>query len=325
MLHRMTTLLSTVVIAFLATLVLNAVFSTSARAADSCLARPTGSLPHGSHGYYQTNRITHRKCWVPGAKKTTIRNIASPPVKLVAPETQTSVLPPAVADANARFEDTFIALRGHAAAVAAEVANENLATSRFESRWNDLSDQAHWIDLSGQAHSSDPQSNPVGQSGIHQPVAVVPDDVTKFTKASGHSYAAGRLPNVTLMVLLVSLGGALALFALIGRSFLFARPARPVWPHIPPRDDIFRVPSDLDTWGPSLASTAKPADVRPDGADGRHPDERDVQVEADALLREIGESQIDVDLPRGQRRASYYQRLANPFAGLGYPDDSESR
>jgi hypothetical protein len=325
MLHRMTTLLSTVVIAFLATPVLNAVSSTSARAAESCPARPTGPLPDGSHRYYQTNRITHQKCRVLGAKKTMVRNIASPPVKLVAPETQTAVLPAAVADANARFEDTFTALRGHAAAIAAEVANENLAISRFESRWIDLSDQAHWIDLSEQAHSSDPQPNPVGHSAIHQPVAVVLDDVTKFTKASGHPYAAEWLPNVTLMVLLVSLGGALALFALIGHSFLFAGPAPPIWPHVPARDDIYRVPSDPDTSGPSLASAVKPADVRPDGVDGRHPDERDAQVAADALPREIGETQIDADLSRGQRRASSYQRLANPFAGLGYPDDSESR
>jgi hypothetical protein len=133
------------------------------------------------------------------------------------------------------------------------------------------------------------------------------------------------LPNVTLMVLLVSLGGALALFALIGHSFLFAGPAPPIWPHVPARDDIYRVPSDPDTSGPSLASAVKPADVRPDGVDGRHPDERDAQVAADALPREIGETQIDADLSRGQRRASSYQRLANPFAGLGYPDDSESR
>jgi hypothetical protein len=354
----MATLLSTVVIAFLAAPVLNAVFSTSARAADSCLARPTGSPPNGSHWYYQTNRITHQRCWVLGAKKTIVRNIASQkfsglakdsepterapavscitpnsqppqgkrwyyrtdkatgqrcwhlgakvskisnpipapspsPVKLVAPETLATVLPPAVADANARFEDTFVALRSQTAAVTAEVANENLATSTFASRW---------IDLSDQVHSTDPQSNPVGHSEIRQPVAAVRDDVTNSTTASGHLYTAERPPNVTLMVFLVSFGVALVFFALLGRSFLYAHPTPPVWPHIPARDDIFRIPSDLDTSGPILADTAKTAGVRPDGVDGRHPDERDLWVAADALLREIGGgSQIDRDLSRGQR------------------------
>src|SRR5271168_2974232 len=102
MLHRMTTLLSTVVIAFFAAPALDAVFSTSAWAAESCLTRSTGSLLRGSHGYYRTNRITHRQCRVLGTKRTTVRKIASPPVKLVAPETRAAILPPAVADANAR-------------------------------------------------------------------------------------------------------------------------------------------------------------------------------------------------------------------------------
>jgi hypothetical protein len=311
----MTTLLSTVVIAFLAAPALNAVFSTSARAADSCLARPTGSPPHGSHWYYQTNPVTHERCWVLGAKRTIVQNIAlqklsgltkasepterapavscinapnshepqgkrwyyrtdkatgqrcwhlgthiskiansiparSPaPVKLVAPETPATVLPPGVADAKARFEDTSIALRSQivmassrAAAVTAEVANEKLATSTFASRW---------IDLSDQAHSSDPQSNPVGHSEFHEPVAAVLEEVTNSTRASGHLYTAERLPNVALIVFLGSLGGALVIFALIGRSFLYARPTLPVWPDIPPRDDVFRIAVDLDTLGPS--------------------------------------------------------------------------
>jgi hypothetical protein len=82
MLHRMTTLLSTVVVVSVAALVPSAVFPTAARAADNCFARPTGSPPDGGHWYFQTNRVTHRKCWVlgakriPGAATATVRNAA---------------------------------------------------------------------------------------------------------------------------------------------------------------------------------------------------------------------------------------------------------
>jgi hypothetical protein len=260
MLHRMTALLSAVVIAFLATPVINAALSTSAQAAESCLTRPHGSWLRNSHGYYQTNRITHQKCWVFSARKAVARNIASPTARSVSPKTRAAILPPAVADANARFDDTFAALRAHAAAIAAETADENLAASRFISRWIDLSDQAHWIDLSDPTRSNDPQSNPPGDSTVHQPV--FPDDATKLTRASGRSYAAEWLPNLTLIVLLVSLVGAFVLFALMGRTFIFARRARSVWPQITGREEIFRVPSELDTSDASSANNAMPAEVR---------------------------------------------------------------
>jgi hypothetical protein len=72
MLHRVTTLLSAVVVAFVAANVLNAVSPVIAQAADSCRAKPTGSPPSGSHWYYrydQTNRVTLQKCWVLGGTK----------------------------------------------------------------------------------------------------------------------------------------------------------------------------------------------------------------------------------------------------------------
>jgi hypothetical protein len=341
MLHRMTTLLSTVVIAFLVASALNVVFATGARAADSCLARPTGSQPHGSHWYYQTNRVTHERCWGLGAKRMIVQNVAlqklpgltedsepterasavsctntpnsrapqgkhwyyrtdkatgqrcwhlgaqpskignsvaarsSAPVELVAAETPATILSPAVADAKARFEDTSIALRSQiemassrAAAVTAEVANENLATSPFASRW---------IDLSDQAHSSNLQSNPVGRSEIHRPVTAVLE-VTNSTKVGDQSYTTERPLGVTLTVLLVSLGGALAIFALIGRSLLYVRPTSPVGFDIAPQDDVFRIVGDLDTLGQSLASTAKPAGVRQRDVDSAQQNERDRQV-----------------------------------------------
>ena len=83
MLLRTTTLLSAVVVAFLAAPVLNAVFPTTARASDSCLAAPTGGAPDGSQWHYQTNRVTRQKCWIldtrkiPGAESAAVRTAAS--------------------------------------------------------------------------------------------------------------------------------------------------------------------------------------------------------------------------------------------------------
>ena len=76
MLHRMTTFLSTVVVAILAAPVLNAAFPTAAQAAENCLARPTDNPSEGSRWYYQTNPVTGRKCWIIDSRKATVRNVA---------------------------------------------------------------------------------------------------------------------------------------------------------------------------------------------------------------------------------------------------------
>jgi hypothetical protein len=308
MLRRMTTLLSTVVMAFLAISASNAVFSTSAWAAERCLARPTGRLPRGIHWHYETNPITHKKCWVTriGDSRSAQSHAAA---RSFAPERGANSLPPAVADANARFEDTFVALRDHAAAVTAEAATEHVTTSKFES---------YWIDLSDPAHSSDPQST-AERSQSRQSVAAIPGDVRKSTKARSHSLTAERWPDLTLIVFLLSLAGALFLYALIGRSFL-ARRASPVWSNIPVGDDIFRVPNEFEPSGPDQAGTTEPPGAPPDD---RNPSDHDLQIAADAQPREIGESRFYDDLPRRQRRASSY--LANPFAGFAHPDDGEAR
>jgi hypothetical protein len=75
-LHRMTTLLSTVVVAFLAAPVFNAAFPTAAQAAENCLARPTDNPPEGGRWYYQTNPVTGRKCWIIDSGKATVRSAA---------------------------------------------------------------------------------------------------------------------------------------------------------------------------------------------------------------------------------------------------------
>jgi hypothetical protein len=83
MLHRMTTLLSAVVV-LVAAIALNAALATPARAADNCIARPGSTASTGSRWVYQTNRFIHRKCWIlktgeiPAGGKATVQNIALP-------------------------------------------------------------------------------------------------------------------------------------------------------------------------------------------------------------------------------------------------------
>jgi hypothetical protein len=381
MLHRMTTLLSTVVIAFLAAPVVNAMFSTAARAADSCLARPTGAAPNGSRWQYQTDPITRRKCWVLDGPKTTVQGgvlprllafgssnevaerptaascIAAPngqaprgrhwayrldnatgrrcwhlgdevsrihvsrnqasgnqvskihnaiasrvPVASVAPETLAAVLPLAVADANARLVDTSNAppsriesASSPAAAGISETANENVAPPTFESRWTDPSDQVG---------SSDRAAKPVDLSELRQPDPAVPDDVARSTKDnaakdSGHLPATGRPLDVTLLIFLGSLGGALVLFGLAGRSFFYERSRSAVWPNLPPPHDVLRVAE----FGSSSSNSPG------DGAERGHEAASDWQNAMDALLRLVGGRPTDRDPSRAQRHAADDLRL----------------
>ena len=382
MLHRMTTLLSTVVIAFLAAPVLNAVFSTAARADDSCLARPTGRSFDGSRWFYQTNRVTHQKCWVAGGKETAVLDIAPPrllafggsnevaerpaaasciaapngrspqgkhwvyrvdnatgrrcwrlgdqvaknhvsrseksevsrsqvsrsqvsrnqvtnignaipspaPVTSDAPQASV-VLSRAIADANARLLDTSIAapsrieLAASPAADITEIANENLPTPTFSSRWTDLSDQAR-------------APKPMGLSES-------PDDVTQSTKASGPLPAAERSLDVTLLIFLGSLSGALILFGLIGRSF-YGRSEPPAWPH-----DILRV-TEFDR--PSSSNSPG------DGAERGHGPESDWQIAMDAVLRLVGGRPADRDPSREQRRHVAGDRRVGDRRGRQFED-----
>jgi hypothetical protein len=405
MLHRMTTLLSTVVIAFLAAPVLNAVLSTAARADDSCLARPTGRSFDGSRWFYQTNRVTNQKCWVAGGKETAALDIAPPrllafggsnevaerpaaaaasciaapngrspqgkhwvyrvdnetgrrcwrlgdqvarsqvsksqvskshvaksdvsrsevsksevsrskvsrnqgsgnqisstgnaipspaPVTSDAPQALSVLLSRAIADANARLLDTSIAapsrieLAASPAAAITEIADENVPAPTFSSRWTDLSEQAR-------------APKPMGLSEN-------PDDVTPSTKASGPLPAAERSLDVTLMIFLGSLSGALILFGLIGRSF-YGRSEPPAWPH-----DILRV-TEFDR--PSSSNSPG------DGAERGHGPESDWQIAMDAVLRLVGGRPADRDPPREQRRHVAGDRRVGDRRG-GQFEDGES-
>jgi len=335
----MTTLLSTVVVAFLAAPVLNAAFPTAARAAVNCLARPTDNPSEGSRWYYQTNPVTGQKCWIVDTGKATVRHAArrsrirhatparSPRIKLVAQETPAVVLPRATADANARLLDK----PGLAEPVAeplwrikpesswrikpesspepttAVVADENPASPTFTSRWVNGWDQAH---------ASDRQPSPPGNSGIDQPAPTVLRDVTNSSTADDQLFTDDQPLYLNLFVLLAALGGALLLCGLTGGSFLYRRSAPVVQLDLPPLPDALRVAEFVDPSRPDPPDTAPPLHASGAIADSRDPDERDWEIAVDAL-REVGGDQIDRDSSRGQRLAEGDQLMTNPFAGLG--------
>ena len=332
MLHRMTTLLSTVVVAFLAAPVLNAAFPTAAQAAENCLARPTDNPSEGSRWYYQTNPVTGQKCWIIDTGKATVRHAArrsrirnpiparSPRIKLVAQATPAVALPQATADANARLLDkpglaetvaepfgriNPSSSRGSATAV---VADENPAPPTFTSRW---------VNLWEQAHSSDRQPTPPGNSGIDQPDPTVLRDVTNSSTADDQLFTDDQPLYLNLFVLLAALGGALLLCGLTGGSFLYRRSASAVQLNLPPLPDALRVAEFDDLSGLSPQDTAQPLDASGAMTDSRPVAERDWQIAVDDLLREVGGDQVDGDSSRGQREAGGDQLLTNPFAGLG--------
>jgi hypothetical protein len=333
MLHRMTTLLSTVVVAFLAAPVLNAAFPTAARAAVNCLARPTDNPSEGSRWYYQTNPVTGQKCWMIDTGKATVRHAArrsrirhaiparSPRIKLVAQATPAVVLPRATADANARLLDKpglaepvaepvwRIKPPASPGSATAVVADENPAPAppMFTSRW---------VNGWEQAHSSDPQPSPPGNSGIDQPAPTVLRDVTNSSAADDPLFTDDQPLYLNLFVLLAALGGALLLCGLTGGSFLYRRSAPAVRLDLPPVPDALRVAEFVDPSSPDPPDTAKPLHASGAIADSRDPADRDWQIAVDAL-REVGGDQIDRDSSRGRHEAEGDQLMTNPFAGLG--------
>lgn len=337
MLHRMTTLLSTVVVAFLAAPVLNAAFPTAARAAVNCLAGPTDNPSEGSRWYYQTNPVTGQKCWIIDTGKATVRHAArrsrirhaiparSPRIKLVAQATPAVALPRATAEATARLLDKpglaepvaeslgRINPPSSPGSVTAEVsatavvADENPAPPTFTSRWVNLWDQAH---------SSDRQPSPPGNSGIDQPALTVLRDATNSSTADDPLFTDDQPLYLNLFVLLAALGGALLLCGLTGGSFLYRRSAPVVRLDLPPLPDALRVAEFDDSSRRSPPDTVPPLQASGAIADSRDPDERDWQIAVDAL-REVGGDQTDSDPSRGQREAEGGQLMTNPFAGLG--------
>jgi hypothetical protein len=269
MLHRVTTLLSAVVVVFAAANVLNAVSPVFAQASDSCRAKPTGNPPSGSHWYYrydQTNRVTLQKCWRLSAlpskalpskalpskariskariSKTQASRFANvipartpEPAKLAAPEMTAAALPQAVADARAELEAAAVAPLGRVETasspqpVTTEAADAFLAASTFASRWSHPLDPAPSIDR---------RPGPPGNSAIDQPVPAALHDVTNSTKTSDRLFTAERPLYVTLVVFLASLGGALVLCGLIGGAFLYLRSMPAARRNLPPRRNVFR-------------------------------------------------------------------------------------
>jgi hypothetical protein len=138
---------------------------------------------------------------------------------------------------------------------------------------------------------------PVGRSEIQQVEPPVRDDAANSTNAGTGRLAAEPSLDVTLLVFLGSLAGALILFGLASRSFLFSRRATLDWPDLGPPQDILRV---ADFSGPSGTHSPGivPANAR------QHTVEPEWQIAVDDLLRQVGGDPADQDPSRAQRRAT---------------------
>jgi hypothetical protein len=274
MLHRVTTLLSAVVVVFAAANVLNAVSPVIAQASDSCRAKPTGNPPSGSHWYYrydQTNRVTLQKCWrlsalpskalpskaLPSKARISKARISkarisktqaprfanvipartSEPAKLAAPEMTAAALPQAVADARAELEAAVVAPLGR---VETASSPQPVTTETADAFLATSTFASRWSNPLDPAPSIDRRPGPPGNSEIDQPVPAALHDVNNSTKTSDRLFTAERPLYVTLVVFLASLGGALVLCGLIGGAFLYLRSMPAARRNLPPRRNVFR-------------------------------------------------------------------------------------
>ncbi len=281
-----------------------------------CIAAPNGQAPRGSRWAYRWDTTTGQRCWhlrTPFATAQTIkirtdkaevakidraasaRSAESEPQ--ITPKAPAAVLPPAVGDARAelpdadrrdtdpldakRLDEAVEPLRrigaiSQSGRLAAEGAKASWET--FESRWFNLPDRV--------ASRGDRLPSPANHSRTSQPVPSVADEVTNAIKAEPSL-------DVASMVFLVSLGGALLLFGLMGRSFLYVTS-----PWARPGGKPF-----------DIAEVDDPSNPPPPTSDG--------QLAVDALLELAGAGQTDPDSSRGQRRTGTDRRRADPFAGPG--------
>jgi hypothetical protein len=190
------------------------------------------------------------------------------------------------------------------------VADEIPAAPTFTSRW---------VNLWEQVHSSDWRPNPPGTSGIYQPAPTVIGDVTASRKTDDEWLTDDRPLYLNLFILLAALGGALLLCGLTGGSFLYRHAAPVVRLNLPPLPDALRVAEFADLSSQNPPGTVKPLNASGAMAESPPLTERDWQIAVDDLLREVGDSQMNGDSPRGSRQAADQPLLTNPFAGLGDP------
>jgi len=284
MLHRMTMSLSTVVVGFVAIVVLIALLPAAARAADNCLAKPTGTAPNGSHWYYQPNRVTHEKCWHLGAQVS--KADEDIPARPRESGKRAAALSRKTADAEARYVDPALAAPG---------APETVSSLEQVAEWSAIEDRplsnfaSRWTDLPGVMLPGDGQ--PARYAEIDQPVAAVADEGANSGNGIGPLFKARQPLDITVMVFLVSLAGALGLFGLLGRAFLYERSGS---------ERIDEDPFDVA----GLDDAPSPRPPIPDGP-----------LAPDALLMFAGRSRSEPDSSRSP--AGGDQRLPNPFSRLG--------
>ncbi|MBB4368055.1 hypothetical protein GGD63_000824 [Bradyrhizobium sp. cir1] len=172
--------------------------SSTAGAADECLASPKGAAPQGQHWRYRVERGTKRQCWylrAEGAKTTQGAQATDG-------QNADAAAPPSVQNARAEY----IAPQTGAAPIAPNMTAPAAATAPPVAVADTNSEQpavaARWPDTSATSAASQPMPAPVApapQPGAKPAAAEIPADK----------------PTGSLQMLLLVVGGALALAGIL--------------------------------------------------------------------------------------------------------------
>jgi len=285
-------------------------------ATDDCLASPKKTAPDGQHWYYRVERGTKRQCWYLRAEGTKGAQTAATSQKSDTPT------PRSVQDARAEWptpqgsttQDTTASIPAPAAAASQPVVNQRPAASAdanaeqpsLVTRWPDASaavapaPQQPTATAPKQADArpaSKPTTAPVASASMAQAAADVPADK----------------PTGSLQMLVLVVGGALALAGIIGSViYRFAGSSVRLQAHDGTRRrvnwDNFEQPTDnaRAPWAES-AATAAPRPQRPQPLDFSFVPPQQTQQTHEAvladdiqILNELDASPIEHDEPASQ-------------------------
>ncbi|MBR0780361.1 hypothetical protein [Bradyrhizobium iriomotense] len=180
--------------------------SSTAGAADECLASPKGAAPQGQHWRYRVERGTKRQCWYLRAEGTKATQSAQASTD---GQNADAAAPPSVQNARAEYvaAQTGAALgapnmTAPAAATAppSAVADTNSEQPAVATRWPDAS-----------ATSAAPQPMPAPDAAAAQPSA----KPAKAPVALATAEIPADKPTGSLQMLLLVVGGALALAGIL--------------------------------------------------------------------------------------------------------------
>jgi hypothetical protein len=220
-----------------------AVPESGAKTADNCLSAPKGAVPPGHHWYYRFDRATKRQCWYSreeiGAVARAAPQELSPPSKLASPSAASSPFPPpqsptvpkSLADARAEFRvepGTNVSTEPQTSDGAPAAIQSSPRASAPEALAPSSPIASRWPDASGVISSSSNQrlaaAEPPASPQDNAATAPQPATVPVALAAADSSL---EKPAVSMQMLLLALGAALALAGITASLIFRFGPRRP--------------------------------------------------------------------------------------------------